>query len=387
MAAGTTRAARTTARRDGSSTPDRASVRSVTCEFWAPNRGLLITAGNGSTIPPGLWAYNGERWHELSTVCGATDGRIAWAGPDEFWTISDGRPVRPPIRPGKSRHRWKTTRSATSRTVRSSAPTRRPPSRRAPTSRCTPPPASARDCWFGGDPLPEGQLGAFHLHWDGSTLNRPNQAGRATPSRTCALRRQAVRERSAPPLDRAEEARSPNRDPNRPSCTSSTRPASQPRSEAASACRRTRLESSPQALDFLHLGAGRTRCGLPRALPRNPAGAAPRPADDGPAQLRAGQRGAAPPGPEAEPDGRPRSPRTPSTRSPPSPVAARCRPGLPERRLEPRSPTAAPAIARIAADGTDRRRADAPAPHRRRSRHRRGRGEGRSPARRPTTAG
>ena len=49
-------------------------------EFWAPNRGLLITAGNPPTIPPGLWAYNGQQWHELATVCGATEGRIAWVG-------------------------------------------------------------------------------------------------------------------------------------------------------------------------------------------------------------------------------------------------------------------------------------------------------------------
>ncbi|HXP37352.1 MAG TPA: hypothetical protein VN817_06270, partial [Solirubrobacteraceae bacterium] len=61
-------------------------------QFWAPNRGLLITAGNGNTIPAGLWVYNGERWHLLSNVCGATDGRIAWAAPEEFWTVSDGRP-------------------------------------------------------------------------------------------------------------------------------------------------------------------------------------------------------------------------------------------------------------------------------------------------------
>jgi hypothetical protein len=61
-------------------------------EFWGPNRGLLITAGNPPTIPPGVWVYNGVSWHELASVCGATDGRIAWAGPDEFWTVSDGRP-------------------------------------------------------------------------------------------------------------------------------------------------------------------------------------------------------------------------------------------------------------------------------------------------------
>ena len=61
-----------------------------------PNRGALITAGNGSTVPPGVWLYNGVRWRELATVCGASDGRIAWAGPDEFWTVSDGRPGQAP---------------------------------------------------------------------------------------------------------------------------------------------------------------------------------------------------------------------------------------------------------------------------------------------------
>ena len=61
-------------------------------EFWAPNRGLLITEGNPPTVPPGVWTYNGKEWHELASVCGATDGRIAWTGPDEFWTVSDGRP-------------------------------------------------------------------------------------------------------------------------------------------------------------------------------------------------------------------------------------------------------------------------------------------------------
>ena len=72
-------------------------------EFWAPNRGLLITAGNPPTIPPGVWVYNGVSWRELTGpgpsasgtpegVCGASEGRIAWAGPDEFWTISNGRP-------------------------------------------------------------------------------------------------------------------------------------------------------------------------------------------------------------------------------------------------------------------------------------------------------
>src|SRR6202034_3760679 len=58
--------------------------------FWAPNRGLLIPAGN-EFVPAGLYAYDGVSWHQLSTVCGGETGRIAWAGPDEFWTISDQR--------------------------------------------------------------------------------------------------------------------------------------------------------------------------------------------------------------------------------------------------------------------------------------------------------
>ena len=62
-------------------------------EFLEPNRGLLITAGNGEAVEPGVWTYDGQGWHELSNKCGAAEGgRIAWAGPDEFWTVSDGRP-------------------------------------------------------------------------------------------------------------------------------------------------------------------------------------------------------------------------------------------------------------------------------------------------------
>ena len=61
-------------------------------EFWEPNRGLLITHGNGKAIPPGVWAYDGVEWREIAEVCGASEGSIAWAGPDEFWTVSDGRP-------------------------------------------------------------------------------------------------------------------------------------------------------------------------------------------------------------------------------------------------------------------------------------------------------
>ena len=61
-----------------------ASAESGTSSSGRRTCGALITDGNGSTVPPGIWVYNGQGWHELAEVCGATDGRIAWAGPDEI---------------------------------------------------------------------------------------------------------------------------------------------------------------------------------------------------------------------------------------------------------------------------------------------------------------
>ncbi len=59
-------------------------------EFYAPNEGLLSVEGN-ATVSDGLFFYNGRGWHQLSTVCGGAGevSRIAWAGPDEFWTITE----------------------------------------------------------------------------------------------------------------------------------------------------------------------------------------------------------------------------------------------------------------------------------------------------------
>ncbi len=147
-------------------------------EFWAPNRGLLITAGNPPTIPPGVWAYNGVGWHELASVCGATDGRIAWAGPDEFWTVSDGRPGQanvegaPPLEDNTLCH------FAGGEVVGSYASLafRQNSYQAMHGAACLGP----EDCWFGGDALPEDQVGAFHLHWDGHSLNaQPGPQGHA----------------------------------------------------------------------------------------------------------------------------------------------------------------------------------------------------------------
>jgi hypothetical protein len=139
-------------------------------QFWAPNRGLLITAGNGSTIPAGVWAYDGRSWHELSTVCGGTDGRIAWAGPEEFWTISDGRPGQapdalgnpPPLEDNTLCHfaGGKVVASYASLAFNANS------YQAMHAAGCL----SPTDCWFAGNPLPPGQVGAFHLHWNGSAL-------------------------------------------------------------------------------------------------------------------------------------------------------------------------------------------------------------------------
>jgi hypothetical protein len=144
-------------------------------EFWEPNRGALITAGNGTSVPAGVWFYDGLRWRELATQCGASDGRIAWAGPDEFWTISDGRAgqavspggERPPLEdntlchfaPGPS-GRLEIVASYASQAFLASS---YPPMHAAG---CITP----VDCWFAGEPLEAPQTGAFQLHWNGNKV-------------------------------------------------------------------------------------------------------------------------------------------------------------------------------------------------------------------------
>jgi hypothetical protein len=141
-------------------------------EFEAPNRGVLITAGNGSTIPAGLWAYNGKEWHELASVCGATEGRIAWSGSEEFWTISDGRPGQA-ANPSNGEPAPLADRTlchfAHGEVVGSYASQAFQESSYQPmhAAACF----SSTNCWFAGDPLPEKEDGyAFHLHWNGSSL-------------------------------------------------------------------------------------------------------------------------------------------------------------------------------------------------------------------------
>lgn len=134
-------------------------------QFWAPNRGLLTVEGN-DTIPRGIWSWNGQSWHQLATVCGGPGdtARIAWAGPAEFWVVSE--PSLPRRGSGLALCRFKDGQVVGSWSTRVDAAD---PFRQMTSATCN----GANDCWFGGigsqDALGE-RIGAFHLHWDGADL-------------------------------------------------------------------------------------------------------------------------------------------------------------------------------------------------------------------------
>jgi hypothetical protein len=133
--------------------------------FWSANRGLLTVAGN-STIPQGLYSWDGLSWHQLATVCGGPGdtARIAWAGPTEFWVVSE--PSQPRSGSGLALCRFKDGQVVSSWSTR---PDAADPFRQMMSATCNGP----DDCWFGGigsqDTLGE-HVGAFHLHWDGADL-------------------------------------------------------------------------------------------------------------------------------------------------------------------------------------------------------------------------
>ncbi len=134
-------------------------------KFWAPNRGLLTVEGNAA-ISRGIYSWNGQAWHQLATVCGGSGdtARIAWAGPTEFWVVSE--PSLPRRGAGLALCRFKDGQVVGSFSTRVDAAD---PFRQMTSAACNGP----NDCWFGGvgsqDALGE-NVGAFHLHWDGVDL-------------------------------------------------------------------------------------------------------------------------------------------------------------------------------------------------------------------------
>ncbi|HWI75419.1 MAG TPA: hypothetical protein VNT55_25885 [Baekduia sp.] len=147
--------------------------------FWAPNRGLLLTAGN-AVVHGGLYAYDGVSWKPYATVCGAAQGRIAWAGPREVWTISD--PAIPaPKETSLTLCHIVDGVVVASYAVPSSGEGAYEPMNAAA---CTAP----DDCWFGGIARRTSggtHAGTFHLHWDGRALAIVDgAAGRAATDMT-----------------------------------------------------------------------------------------------------------------------------------------------------------------------------------------------------------
>jgi hypothetical protein len=139
--------------------------------FWAPNRGLLITSGT-ELVPAGLYYYNGVSWRELSTVCGGSEGRIAWAGENDFWTISNqqaGQQIGFGTNGELEAQDLSLCHFEDGRVVASYAePIGVPDSyKHMYAVACSEP----NDCWFGGERLSDGvNGGAFHLHWNGQTM-------------------------------------------------------------------------------------------------------------------------------------------------------------------------------------------------------------------------
>jgi hypothetical protein len=139
-------------------------------EFLAPNEGLLSVEGNAA-VATGLYFWNGRSWHQLSTVCGGSGeaSRIAWAGPDEFWTITE--PSEPRVGSGLALCHFKDGVVVGSYSTPLQSPD---PFRPLDAAACEGP----DDCWFAGiaSEDPTGQrVGAFHLHWDGTNLTSSYQ--------------------------------------------------------------------------------------------------------------------------------------------------------------------------------------------------------------------
>ena len=133
-------------------------------ECWQANRCVLITSGN-SGMPAGLYAYDGsEEWYLYSTVCGGTQGRIAWVGPTEFWTISDQQRGQETV--GALPRSISLCHFKDGAVVASYAqPVGVPGSYlRMSAAACLGP----DECWFAGERLPGTvNVGAFHLYWNG----------------------------------------------------------------------------------------------------------------------------------------------------------------------------------------------------------------------------
>ena len=149
-------------------------------ECWEADRCLLITKGNAG-MPAGLYAYDGSGWYLYSTVCGGANGRIAWVGPDEFWTVSDpqaGQQSTGTLPTDNSLCHFKDGAVVASYAEPSGLASSYLKMRGAA---CLGP----AECWFGGERLgiSSPNVGAFHLYWNGISLSSVPSLTEAEPAR------------------------------------------------------------------------------------------------------------------------------------------------------------------------------------------------------------
>jgi hypothetical protein len=173
---------------EGGFVSDLGEVGDIECWNGEANRCLLISAGNKG-VAAGVFAYDGSGWYRYSTVCGGHEGRIAWGGPDEFWTVSDqqaGQQIE-----GVSASAFYAISLCHFKDGRVAASYGEPIGAAGSylhinAAAC----AGPADCWFAGERLP-GSIneGAFHLHWNGSSLTAlpslgEQQSGLLDPGRS-----------------------------------------------------------------------------------------------------------------------------------------------------------------------------------------------------------
>jgi hypothetical protein len=160
-------------------------------QCWSVNRCLLMANGN-QAYSNGLFVFTGDPdqggspWRQLSTRCGATNaanGRVIWAGPSEFWTITKPSFIAA-IEPQDNRNglalchfnNGEIVGSYSTRRAGTSDVPSRDPYQTMFSGACKAP----DNCWFGGiaSARPTGYSsgendppnGSFHLHWNGASL-------------------------------------------------------------------------------------------------------------------------------------------------------------------------------------------------------------------------
>ncbi len=237
-------------------------------EFWAPNRGLLITRGNGTDDPPGRVGLQRRRMARARRQSAAPPTGAS-RGPGR--TSSGRSPTGARGRPTSSTARIRRGAPLEDNTLCHFAGGQVVASYAHPAFEADSYQAmhagglhrAPPDCWFGGDALPEPQIGAFHLHWNGSALEAEPYPAKATPWRTCsafegAPLRERARRAPAIPSPTGTESNCPVLHTINPEGVQPTLPS------RTGACRCTAATSSPTRLTSCTSPRPKGRCGAPR---------------------------------------------------------------------------------------------------------------------------